>query len=746
MSNKSKQLIDKFLSKNSDYDFVREDICESNRKFVGILSSICVVIFAVLIALGLFGIGVEKKDIPIFIAALVYSVGIFLLVKLTSKSNYKMTMIATYLTMCAVVFYGLLISYRSPDQYTVTFIAMMGIMSMTFVDKPLRIGVAHIIVSAICIGMILVHKSEAIKVADLINVISFSILSFIGGFYTVDMRVHGYVMDKLHEQDIERGLIQLQAKEMEALQLLTAIKATHDMIVCVNLTQNTYKLIGDESFVTQGDAVDGVFDEVIDIHAAKVVDEHRQLYLDTFSRKGLLKAHAEGKKGVYLEYQQRDDDGIPHWLGTHTMFIDDPNNLDVTEITISQNIDERIRKEEEIKAILQNERDKAEQAQKAKTDFLFQMSHDIRTPMNAIIGFANFIKESNDLEKIHNDYVLKLEIAGKQLLMLINDALEMSRIESGKLVFKRERVDISSIINNVLAVMQMQADEKDLKLISDIKVVHSFVNCDQNHLSRVVMNLLSNAVKFTHSGGTVTVSLHEKPTSPEGRTSFILKVADTGIGMSPEFLERIFEPFEREQTSTISGMQGTGLGLAIVKRIVETAGDSISVESVQGKGTVFTLDLTLYRAESVDGSDEPYSDVGSSSMEEMAERFKGKRILLVEDNEFNLMIAQTLLEKAGFIVETAMDGSIAVNKVVNAPTPDYYDVLLMDIQMPVMNGYEATKAIRALADERSNVKIIAVTANAFDTDKDDSIAVGMNGHIAKPIDITALYKILFVNI
>ncbi len=738
-----KKELDRIVVKDTDYAFVLEEICENNRRIVAFLGAVCTVIFAVLLTMGMFHVGVEGKDMPVFLFAFLYAVVILRLAKRTEKTSPVSIMIAVYLTMIAVAFYGLLVSYRAPDQYTVTFIAMMGIMSMTFVDKPIRLGIANALGTAVCVGMVWIHKEESVRIADMINIVSFSLLSFVGRFYTVNMKVRSYVLDKLHEQDIERGQQRLNEKEMEALQLLTAIKATYDMVVSVNLTKNTYKLISLESFVTQGDAIEGNFDDIIDIHTEKVVEEHRQKYYNTFSRQGLLAAYAAGKKAVYLEYQQCDDEGVPHWLGTHTMFLEDPHSTDVIEVTISQNIDERVRKEAETKAILQEERDKAEQAQKAKTDFLFQMSHDIRTPMNAIIGFANFIKSSNDLYTIHNEYVLKLETASKQLLMLINDALEMSRIESGKLVFRRDLHDIRKIIMNVVSVIRIQADEKGLELATDISVKNPIVNCDQNHLSRVIMNLVSNAVKFTPQGGKVSVSLHEKPESPAGCTAFEVKVADTGIGMSPEFLERVFEPFEREQTSTVSGLQGTGLGLSIVKRIIETAGDTIKVESKQGEGTVFTMNISLRHGDSELWEKRRNEDSAEPLLEHMAEYFRGKRVLLVEDNDFNLTIAQTLLEAAGFVVETATDGRMAVDKVIHAPASDYYNVILMDIQMPIMDGYEATKAIRALADERAQTKIIAVTANAFDTDRDNAIAAGMNEHIAKPIDVAVLYRTLW---
>ncbi len=742
MLNKWKEALDRMIVREEDYRFVQDIICANNRRLLTALCKALAMIFGVLIVLSFFDIGILMEDVPLFLGAFIASLGVAILLWKTPEQNHKVSLIATYLVVMAVMAYGLVVSYRSPEHYTVSFIAMMGIISMTFVDKPERMSLASGIGVVICIGMICVHKNEAIRAADLVNVISYSLLALVGGYITMRMKIHGYVLDKRQEQDIEQGLQRLYAKETEALQLLTAIKATHDMVVCVNLTRNTYRLIGDDSFVIRGDALEGNFDTVIGIHASKVVEEHRQLYVATFSREGLLAAHAAGKREVYLEYQQRDEAGVPHWLGTLTMFIEDPHSTDVTEITISQNIDERVRREEEAKAVLQAERDRAEGARKAKTDFLFQMSHDIRTPMNAIIGFANFIRASNDLETIHNDYVPKLETAGQQLLLLINDVLEMSRIESGKLTFSRGTHDIRTIVADVMTVVQLQAEENRLKLTSDISVEHPVVYCDQNHMNRVIMNLLSNAVKFTPPGGSVSVSLKEKPDAPEGRTAFELKIADTGIGMSPEFLEKVFEPFEREQTSTVSGLQGTGLGLSIVQRIVEAAGDTIEVESVQGQGTVFTLRMALRKGNPAELPETVGQENGALYLEQMAERFRGKRILLVEDNDFNLTIAQVLLENAGFVVETAANGEVAVSCVSGAPSPAYYDAILMDIQMPIMDGYEATRRIRAMADARAQVTIIAVTANAFDSDRENALAAGMDGHIAKPIHMEALYRAL----
>ncbi len=393
---------------------------------------------------------------------------------------------------------------------------------------------------------------------------------------------------------------------------------------------------------------------------------------------------------------------------------------------------------------LEAARDKAQKAEAAKTEFLSQMSHDIRTPMNAIIGFTNFIKEEDNLEIIKEDYIPKIEVASNHLIMLINDVLEMSRIETGKLAFNRSINNIAEIIDSIATVMRMQAAEKNIELVTEVHATDKIVNCDQHQISRVLLNLLSNALKFTPEGGRISVLVNQKPNAPEGFVNYEIKVIDTGIGMKPEFLEHIFEPFERERTSTDSGMQGTGLGMSIVKYIVDSAGDHISVDSVLGQGTTITLNTKLIKVEAGEFADVVKKDMLKKhySLEELREYFKGRRVLLVEDNEFNRMIAYTILENAGFLVETAENGQQAVQAVINAPVAEYYDCILMDVQMPVMNGYEATKSIRALEDDRARVKIIAVTANAFETDREAAQAAGMNGHIAKPLDVDVLYQTL----
>ncbi len=436
-------------------------------------------------------------------------------------------------------------------------------------------------------------------------------------------------------------------------------------------------------------------------------------------------------------YRMKHKDGTYRWITDATMFVD------LGEESFFQgviaDITPYVEGMEEAKKI-------AEASSHAKTDFLSQMSHDIRTPMNAIIGFTNLAKEADSLDVIHQEYIPKIEIASNHLLMIINDVLEMNSIEKGKIVFHREVQNMTKLVKDIMTVMQLQSEEKDLELIEDIRIKNKYVYCDEGRFNRVFTNLLSNAIKFTPAGGKVTFSIEQQGNAENNWVSYLIKVTDTGIGMAPEFAPLVFEPFERERTSTVSRVEGTGLGMAIVKSIIDAAGATIEVESKPGVGTIFTVQMRLElveqdRISELDTMDENCMPKELSG-DFLKEFFGGKRILLVEDNEFNRSIAEVILEGAGFVVETAEDGHIAVQMVEEALSDDYYDAILMDIQMPTMNGYEATRAIRAMNMERSKVKIIAVTANAFETDKKNAKDAGMDGHIAKPIDVEVLYSTL----
>ena len=386
----------------------------------------------------------------------------------------------------------------------------------------------------------------------------------------------------------------------------------------------------------------------------------------------------------------------------------------------------------------------AETANRAKSTFLSNMSHDIRTPMNAIIGFTTLAVSNIDDKKRVRDYLGKILSSSNHLLSLINDILDMSRIESGKIHLEETEVSLSDVLHDLKTIISGQIYAKQLDLYMDaMDVKDEDVYCDKTRLNQVLLNLLSNAVKFTPAGGTVSVRLKQFPGAVKGSGLYEIRVKDNGIGMSAEFVKKIFSPFERERTSTVSRTQGTGLGMAITKNIVDMMGGTIDVQTEQGKGTEFIVCLP-FRIQSEKHHTEKIAE--DTILPAAGSDFRGKRILLVEDNELNSEIAVELLNAYGFVVDTAENGAEAVEKVKNS-TPGNYDLVLMDVQMPVMNGYEATKQIRALNDPAlAGITILAMTANAFNEDRKKALECGMNGFLSKPIVIEELIGTLQKNI
>ncbi|MCR5748487.1 MAG: transporter substrate-binding domain-containing protein [Lachnospiraceae bacterium] len=387
----------------------------------------------------------------------------------------------------------------------------------------------------------------------------------------------------------------------------------------------------------------------------------------------------------------------------------------------------------------------AEETSRSKTAFLFNMSHDIRTPMNAIIGYTDLAIQSGDDAGTIQEYLKKIKSSGKHLLALINDVLEMSRIESGKMTLEETDTDLVELLDETYDMFTAQMQEKNIDFTVDhTDITHRYVLCDKNRLNRVLLNLLSNAYKFTPEGGTVKVTLSEKNASAEDKASYELRVKDSGIGMTEEFAQKIYEAFERERTSTVSGIQGTGLGMAITKGIIDMMHGTINVNTVQGEGTEFivTVGLNILDPPEVrsGSSDAPGSSAGSPSVEEEVFDFTGKRVLLVDDIEINIQMAQMFLENVGFTVETATNGREAVDMITRS-APGYYDIVLMDIQMPVMNGYEAAREIRSSDNKAvSDIPMVAMTANAFSEDIKNASDAGFDGHIAKPLDIPKMMQ------
>ncbi len=593
-------------------------------------------------------------------------------------------------------------------------------------------------------------------------------------------------------------------------------------------------------------AVQEYWDTVMDYTGEKTYDVEYRLHT---GKAGLRWFHAAGRLS-------RREDGSP--ISFTGLFIDIDDEKKMEEQLERQKID------------LEDALAAAQHANKAKTTFLNNMSHDIRTPMNAIIGFTSLAAAHIDnIEKVQ-DYLAKITTSSNHLLSLINDVLDMSRIESGKVKIEEKETSLPEIMHDLKTIVQADVTSKQLEFYIDTAdVVNEHVMCDKLRLNQVLLNLLSNAMKFTKPGGLVGVRIVQKGNAPEGWASYEFEIKDSGIGMSKEFLEHVFEPFERERTSTVSGIQGTGLGMAITKNIVDMMNGTITVESEEGKGSTFTVALqfktctgsvrqevipelnglralvadddfntcssvtkmlsvigmrpdwttsgkeavlraqlateqsdeyavyiidwlmpdmngveVVRRIRNIIGEEKPiiiltaydWSDIEQEAREagvtafcskpiflselrevleapfvvqntvddseEEAISFEGKKILLVEDNELNQEIAVEILGESGFVIDVADDGEVAVEKMKEAQ-PGQYDLILMDIQMPKMNGYEATRHIRAMDNpDIANIPIIAMTANAFDEDKKEALNAGMNGHIAKPIDIPVLLEVL----
>lgn len=387
---------------------------------------------------------------------------------------------------------------------------------------------------------------------------------------------------------------------------------------------------------------------------------------------------------------------------------------------------------QELNAKLQVAVEKAESANRAKSTFLFNMSHDIRTPMNAIIGYADLASRHLDDPAKLEKYMENIQVCGQNLLMLLNNVLDLARIENDKTEIEYSVSDVDKDFRNCIAMFQNQADSKGQTLTVTTHLLHPYVYADNPHLTEVCTNLVSNAVKYTGACGTIHCDVTQKPGKKEGWCNMVITVADNGIGMSQEFQKHIFEPFERERTSTVSKVEGSGIGMGIVKKLVGLMGGTVAVESKIGVGSTFTVTIPCRIASQEET--QAKRETGSSDKKSLS----GTKILLAEDNDLNAEIATELLQEEGCTVDRAKDGVECVDMLEKAANGTY-QLILMDIQMPVMNGYDAAKKIRRMDDpQKAGIPIIAMTANAFSEDKQAALDVGMNDHIAKPINMNIL--------
>jgi len=397
------------------------------------------------------------------------------------------------------------------------------------------------------------------------------------------------------------------------------------------------------------------------------------------------------------------------------------------------NENKRLKSLEAINEQLEKARMKAEAASEAKTVFLNNMSHDIRTPLNAILGFSALMAKEKKNPEAVDEYLKKINKSGEYLLSIVNNVLDMARIESGKVIVENSCVDLVEAEAKIKSYFEDFVKSANHNFSSSISITHRYIMTDLSKHQQILMNLISNAVKYSPENGNVYYSLEELPCHRPGYATYKMIIADDGIGMSPEFVEHIFDAFSRERDTTDSKIIGTGLGMSIVKKLTDLMGGTIEIESEKGKGSKFII---ICDAEIVENPEEYIKETVDEITSDIS--FEGKRILLAEDNDLNAEIAMDILSDVGFMMERAENGKVCLDMINRAPD-GYYDLILMDIQMPEMNGYEATKRIREMGN---NIPIVAMTANAFEEDKKKAIDSGMNGHLSKPIDVAVVIKTL----
>ena len=468
-----------------------------------------------------------------------------------------------------------------------------------------------------------------------------------------------------------------------------------------------------------------------------VVKDTAPDYLEFFDAENLMRRLQSEESLVYRHQSLPNGAGMEHFETTIVRLYTDDNSFQI--IMGYRPIDDIVAEEKKRQQMeqerLQEAYEIAETANKAKTTFLLNMSHDIRTPMNAIIGYTKLMRQKiTNPELLH--YQEMVEQSGNLLLSIINNILDMARIESGKMELDENYDETGNIVGSVCSVFEAEAKKKNLTITHSVEVEHPHIICDRTKMQELLTNLVSNAVKYTPPGGKITIVTRELPCEREGYVCFQTVVADTGIGMSAEFLPHLFDSFSRERDTTTAKVAGSGLGMAIVKSLVELMNGTIDVESELGKGTKFTVTVFHKIA------DEKYYKKEDLSESAMSADFSGKHILLAEDNELNAEIATAILKDMGFAVEHVEDGILCVDKLEKEPSGTY-DLILMDIQMPNMDGYKATQVIRQLPDrQKSNIPVIAMTANAFEEDRKMALSKGMNGHITKPIDAAKIKEVM----
>ena len=540
--------------------------------------------------------------------------------------------------------------------------------------------------------------------------------------------LHQSVADQ-EQMDGEEFPLSLGKQVKEAHQALNALSTAYYHVSSLDLKTKKIELVKRSRKIDmdiQGNVAD--WDTQFEVIKGIIAEQFVQKYIDFFDVQTMA-ARLHNKKSMSYEFKKKN--------GAWFLSMVVPQNYDedgnVTSVLIAnRDVTEEKLRELKQEEELQEAKAKAENASEAKSSFLFNMSHDIRTPMNAIIGYAELAsRHLNDTEKL-NRYLETIQVCGKQLLSLLGNVLNLARIENNKVEMEYTVSNVHENIGNCVAMFQQQTENKNQTLSLEEHIIYPYVYMDAPHVSEICLNILSNAVKYTNAGGMISCNVTQTSCEKEGWCNMVITISDNGIGMSEEFQKHIFENFERERNTTACRIDGNGIGMGITKKLVDLMHGTIEVKSKQGEGSIFIVTIPCRKASEENALVKKDTHLQNHCC------LKGSRILLAEDNEINAEVATELLKEEGCIVEVANDGVACIDMIEKADA-GYYKMILMDIQMPVMNGYDATIAIRNLNDpKKARIPIIAMTANAFAEDAKKALSVGMNDHVAKPIDMNIL--------
>ena len=717
---------------------VKQEIIESNRTSLMMFSIIGLVFTATLLALTLV-FDVLKSSRECYLCCMVSLMALYLVAKGPAKTRPWLTILSVNLfvivLLCVTIAFG---TFIDPTHVSVSYVLLVFSLPLLFTQRPRCAIAAPLISIFIYVPCALLTQEPGMFDFNMSVVLPYGLIGMIITTFVMKIKINSFLLqDKSTVLEKISSLNEIITEEKNKQELFHDIiskagiglwtivlaegkepqmKCDDQMNMLLGIDPNS-KLTPEQTYDFWYSRINANAVESVQKSVAKIIERgfDENTYLWRHPMKGEVYVRCGGSS--------TKKDGVMILSGYHAI---------VTDIVLEN---ERYAKE------LRVARDEANAANAAKTTFLFNMSHDIRTPMNAILGFTNLMEQRKDDPQIVENYIGKIKTSGNYLLSLINNVLDMARIESGNAKLEEDFYDLLASNNNATAMFDELARKKNITLTRTDNIQHRYVMLDKMKVHQIMVNLMSNAIKYTPEGGTVSYSFEEIPSKREGYATFVSTFEDNGIGMTKEFAAKVFDMFSRERNTTDSKVNGTGLGMSIVKKLLDLMGGTIEIETEPGKGTTIKVTISHRIVEN------PEAYLGNKQQtEKETVSLAGCRVLLAEDNELNAEIVQTILEEQGIECDLAEDGVVCVKKLSEAEA-GYYDAILMDIQMPNLNGYEATKRIRQLSDtKKAGIPIIALTANAFDEDRRNALAAGMNEHLAKPIDVQKLMEALCASV